>query len=289
MIQHESRLTVADNTGAKEISAKQQSLSKNEKEVELSVCVLASGSKGNAIFISDGVTSLLIDAGFSGVEIERRLKVRGIKPEDIDAILVSHEHGDHIKGVGVLARRYDLPVYINEKTLQAASSQLGSIDNKKIFECGSSFIINKLKIHPFSISHDAADTTGFTVKKNKIKVGIATDLGIATSMVKEHLKGSSLLVLEANHDPEMLSNGPYPWYLKQRIKGRTGHLSNVDSKKLLKEIKHDQLGHVILAHLSGKNNTPDKALCEVGLSISDCNTKLHVATQEKCGEMINLF
>ena len=277
----------SNDTGGKEIFT-EQSLSENKK-VELSVCVLASGSKGNATFISDGVTSLLIDAGFSGVEIERRLKVRGIKPEDIDAILVSHEHGDHIQGVGVLARRYDLPVYINKKTLQAASSQLGNIDNKKIFECGSSFIINKLKIHPFSISHDAADTTGFTVKKNKIKVGIATDLGIATSMVKEHLKGSSLLVLEANHDPEMLSNGPYPWYLKQRIKGRTGHLSNVDSKKLLEEIKHDQLGHMILAHLSGKNNTPDKALCEVGLAIADCNTKLHVATQEKCGDMINLF
>jgi phosphoribosyl 1,2-cyclic phosphodiesterase len=234
-----------------------------EPDYNLAVCILASGSKGNATFVASGSTSILVDAGLTGIEIERRLKSRGLCPEDLDAILVTHEHTDHIQGVGVLSRRYNLPIYINRKTQRAAASQLG-------------------------ISHDAEDPAGFTVDQNGMKIGIATDLGIATSMVKEHLKGCSLLILEANHDATMLTNGPYPWYLKQRIKGRTGHLSNEASKNILSEVQHDRLEHVTLAHLSEINNTPQKALSEVGPAMNHCNAQLDVAAQDECGALLRL-
>ncbi len=255
-------------------------------DYNLGVCILASGSKGNAIFISSGDTSLLIDAGLSGIEIERRLRSRGLDPKDLNAIIVSHEHSDHIQGVGVLSRRYKLPVYINSKTREAAVSQLGNLHDFKKFECGSMFTINDLSIHPFSISHDAKDPCGFTVNQNGTKIGIATDLGIATSMVKEHLKGCTLLILEANHDEEMLINGPYPWPVKQRVKSRTGHLSNAASKTLLNELQHDGLKHVMLAHLSETNNTPQKAVNEVARALTRCKARLDVALQDKCGALL---
>ncbi len=254
----------------------------------LSVCILASGSKGNAVFVSGGAASILIDAGLSGVEIERRMTSRGLDPKNLDAILVSHEHSDHIQGVGILSRRYKLPVYISPKTQSAAASQLGNLHDLKTIECGSTFAINDLAIHPFSISHDAADPCGFTIFQKETKIGIATDLGIATAMVKEHLKECSLLILEANHDEEMLINGPYPWPTKQRIKSRTGHLSNTASKTLLEELQHDCLKHVILAHLSETNNTPRKAAQEVGRALTRCRARLHIASQNTCGVLVHL-
>jgi phosphoribosyl 1,2-cyclic phosphodiesterase len=250
--------------------------------------MLASGSKGNAIFISDGHTSILVDAGLSGIEIERRLRKRGLSPEKLDAILVSHEHADHIHGVGVLSRRFKLPVYISGKTKRAAHTHLGNIHKMISFECGSGFKINTLTIHPFSVSHDAEDPAGFTLQRNGSKIGIATDLGHATSLVKSHLRQCNLLILEANHDPTMLIDGPYPWPLKQRIQSRVGHLSNEDSKKLLCEVKHNSLSCVILAHLSETNNTPQKALSEVGQALTDCKARLDVALQDTCSELFFL-
>lgn len=249
----------------------------------LAVCVLASGSKGNAIYISNGQTSILLDAGLSGVEIERRLKSRGLSPQKLDAIIVSHEHNDHIQGVGILSRRFGLPVYMNRKTGRAALSALGELRDMQFFECGSTFSVKTLSVQPFSVSHDAEDPAGFTVQQNGVKIGIATDLGIATSLVKEHLKNCNLMIIEANHDPDMLLQGPYPWPLKQRIKSRSGHLSNSDARHLLQELKHDALAHVILGHLSEVNNTPQKALSEVGLAFSDCRAQLTVAAQDVCG------
>jgi phosphoribosyl 1,2-cyclic phosphodiesterase len=255
---------------------------KNESKKMLSVCMLASGSKGNSIYISDGPTSILLDAGLSGVEIERRLKIVGHCPENISAILVSHEHSDHIKGVGILSRRYNLPVYMSTETQKSSQHIVGNLPETFSFECGSTFRINTLTIRPFSISHDAADPAGFIFSSGDIKIGIATDLGIATSLVKSHLKDCNALILEANHDPDMLINGPYPWPLKQRVKGKTGHLSNADSGTLLKELLHEKLTHVILAHLSETNNTPEKALSEVGLALQQSRTKLFVAEQDRC-------
>jgi len=262
-------------------------LSQQCPDFTLSVCMLASGSKGNAIYVSDGSTSILVDAGLSGIEIQRRLETKGLCPEDLDAIIVSHEHSDHIQGVGVLSRRFNIPVYISRKTKEA-SQQIGSICDLRYFECGTAFNINNLFLHPFSISHDAIDPAGFTVEKNGTKIGIATDLGIATLMVKEHLKECALLILEANHDPDMLINGPYPWPLKQRIKSRTGHLSNNDTATLLKELLHDRLCHVILAHLSETNNTPEKALSTVGNALNNCKARLDVASQDRCTDLLYL-
>ena len=246
---------------------------------QLEVCVLASGSKGNCVFVSDGTTRILMDAGMSGVRIQRQLASRGIDPRDLDAILVTHEHWDHISAVGILSRRFGLPVYISEATRNSAP-QLGRMTEERLFRVGRSFTLGELRIHPFSTSHDAADPAGFTISANGKKVALATDLGVATHLVKQHLANADLLILEANHDVDMLDNGPYPWHLKQRIKSRSGHLSNPDSRVLLAQLLHDNLQHVILAHLSETNNTPEKALAEVGLCLNGCKTTLTAALQD---------
>jgi phosphoribosyl 1,2-cyclic phosphodiesterase len=250
--------------------------------------MLASGSKGNAIYVSNGETSVLIDAGLPGVEIERRMASRSIPVSEISAIIVSHEHADHIRGVGVLARKYDLPVFISAKTQHAAAAHLGRVDTFSLFSCGSDFAVDGLRFHPFSTSHDADDPVGFTIHCGKQKIGIATDLGIATAMVKEHLKGCGCIVLEANHDLKMLEDGPYPWPLKQRIRSRIGHLSNESSRELLMDVLHDELRYVVLAHLSETNNTPEKALSVVTGRLNRQHPKLCVALQHMAGPMICL-
>ena len=259
-----------------------------ESPCSLRICVLASGSKGNAIYVSDGRSAILVDAGLSGIEIQRRMQSAGLSLQALNAIVVTHEHNDHVRGVGVLSRRFDLPVYIAPRTAVAAASQLGRIADLRSFEIGQSFSINEMKLHPFSISHDADDPAGFTISQNGRKIGIATDLGIATGMVKHHLENCALVVLEANHDPVMLAEGPYPWPLKQRIKSRNGHLSNEDSRDLLGEIKHSGLRHVVLAHLSEINNRPEKALQTVHQAL--CNdfphTRIQVACQDRCSDII---
>jgi len=257
-------------------------------ESTFSVCVLASGSKGNAIFVSDGSTSILVDAGLSGKEIERRLASRELSPSCLNAIVVSHEHRDHIQGVGVLARRLKIPVYISPQTHEAAKNSLGKISDAIHFSCGDAFQIDSLTIHPFSISHDANDPAGFTIQKKTTKVGIATDLGIATSMVREHLKGCDLIVLEANHDDRMLTQGPYPWSLKQRVKSRAGHLSNDDAKALLDDIKNEKLKHVVLAHLSETNNTHEKAFSTVAEALNGSRVNLIVANQDHSSKIIRI-
>jgi phosphoribosyl 1,2-cyclic phosphodiesterase len=249
------------------------------REHRLSVCMLASGSRGNATYLSDGKTAILIDAGLSGVEIQRRMAAKGLDPQDLDAILVSHEHSDHIQGVGVLSRRFGLTVYISEETRQVSGTVLGRLTAVRPFTCGDGFRIGSLAVHPFSISHDAEDPAGFTIASNGIKIGVATDLGIVTGVVKSHLTACDILILEANHDTRMLIDGPYPWPLKQRIRGRSGHLSNEDTALLLESLHHEGLAHVILAHLSEENNTPDKAIQTVTAGLNGARVKMHVATQ----------
>jgi len=266
-----------------------QSLIKSAGETQgPAVCVLASGSRGNATYLSDGHTHILLDSGLSGIQIERRLKLRGIRPDDLDAILVSHEHRDHISGVGVLSRRFDLPVYITSKTAAASARLMGHLREVIHFNCGTPFKINSLRIHPFSISHDAVDPAGFTFQLNGKKVGVATDLGVVTTVVKSHLTECTVLILEANHDSDLLINGPYAWPLKQRIMSRSGHLSNQDTGRLLAEMIHDRLKQVILAHLSEINNTPEKALSTIHPVISNKKIALLVASQSDCGALINV-
>lgn len=251
------------------------------------VCSLASGSKGNSLFVGYGNHAMLVDAGLSGVEIQRRLAARKIDPEQLTAIIITHEHSDHVRGAGILSRRFDIPVYISEKTFSACSG-LGKIENLCFFECGTAFSIDSVQVTPFSISHDACDPVGITLECGDQKIGVATDLGIATNLVKQHLKGSNLLYLESNHDLEMLHKGPYPWHLKQRIKSRTGHLSNIDTRNLVAELKTERLKHVILAHLSEENNCPQKAAAEVSQSLNASGIQLHVAGPDQPGELIRL-
>lgn len=248
------------------------------------VCPLASGSKGNSLFIGCGDRGILVDAGLSGVEIQRRLTAVGVDPESLTDIIITHEHSDHVKGAGVLSRRFDIPVHMTQKTYQACSG-LGKKFNLSFFECGTSFNLDEIKINPFSISHDAKDPAGVTLEYNGHKIGVATDLGIATNLVKTHLRDSHILYIESNHDLEMLMNGPYPWHLKQRIKSRVGHLSNKETKELVSELKTDRLQHVILAHLSEENNHPDKAAFEVSQSLNGSGVGLEVAMPHQPGQM----
>lgn len=245
----------------------------------LTLTVLASGSRGNCLHIDDGETAILVDAGFSCKELFRRMESTGICPQRLSAIVLSHEHTDHVSAAGVLSRKLKIPVYGTSGTLDAAKTRTGELACRRDITCGVPFAIGGFLIHPFSISHDAADPTGFTVSRDQIKIGIATDLGVATTLIKNHLKTCNALVLEANHCPELLDKGPYPWALKQRVKSRTGHLSNENARDLLGEVIHDQLSHVILAHLSEENNQPERACRVVGEALAGTQTRLHTAGQ----------
>lgn len=257
------------------------------QEDRVRICSVASGSRGNSIFVSCGDLSLLIDAGLSGVEIEKRLKASGISPDTLDAIVVTHEHSDHVKGVGVLSRRYNIPVYINKETL-AAVPKIGRLAGLEFFQCGTPFTIDGVRIDPFTTSHDAADPAGLTLSYKSTKIGIATDMGVATGLVRERLKDCSLLYIESNHDPDMLINGPYPWPLKQRIRGRQGHLANEDTAALLQELAGGELAHVILAHLSEKNNTPEKAFQTAEAALAPFGVGIDVAMPHEPGTLIHL-
>jgi phosphoribosyl 1,2-cyclic phosphodiesterase len=260
--------------------------------MSFTICILASGSKGNATYISDGHTSILLDAGLSAIQIERRMESRGLQMDEINAVVVSHDHIDHIQGAGVLSRRYRLPVYITCPTLAAGQKQLGKIKETKYFKSGHPFSVGTLVMHPFSVSHDAADPVGFTITNSDTKkIGIATDLGIVTGLVEEHLKACALLVLEANHDLQMLEKGPYPWEVKQRVRSRLGHLSNEQSRDLLCNVLHASLQHVILGHISETNNEPGRAhdaVCAALSGVADGIPKVTVASQERAGEVIRL-
>ncbi len=222
------------------------------------VCLLASGSRGNSAVIEADGQRVLIDAGLSAIEVHRRLQSIDMSAEHLDAILVTHEHHDHVGGIGPLARRYQLPVYIDHKT-HAALPKLGRIEDLRLFSAGDSFHFQGLKISSFSTTHDAVNPVGYSIESAEGKIGFATDLGMPTRLVTEHLKQCRVLVLEANHDEQMLQDGPYPWELKQRIRGRHGHLSNNDTRRMLEELCWPGLDALFLAHLSEENNCPELA------------------------------
>ena len=229
----------------------------------LHIQVLASGSKGNSILIASGKTRLLVDAGLSGRELERRLDKSPVTASRLDGILISHEHIDHVRGLGVMSRRHRLPVYLNRGTLDGLPSTVGEIGKPRIFTTGTSFKINDLTIHPFTVPHDAAECVGFVIESGQSRVGICTDLGYPTHLVRERLKECDCLVLEFNHDPQMLLDGPYPYPVKQRIKSRHGHLSNREAAELLAELHHERLRAVAMAHMSQTNNRPDLVHAEL--------------------------
>ncbi|MBT0654120.1 MBL fold metallo-hydrolase [Geomobilimonas luticola] len=225
----------------------------------MQVCLLASGSKGNAIFIAAGASKLLVDCGLSATETLNRLAAIGVEGCELDAVLVSHEHTDHVRGAGTLARKLKIPLLVSYPTCREIHTSLRKTEVIE-FEAGYQFTFRDILIDPFPITHDACDPVGFLIEAAAGRVGVATDLGIATRLVKDKLQGCRALVVESNHDEEMLLNGPYPWHLKQRIKSRHGHLSNNDSSELLADLLHSRLEAVFLAHLSEVNNDPSVAL-----------------------------
>lgn len=218
---------------------------------------LASGSKGNAILIGTEKTWVLLDAGLSMKELNRRLACTPASPKNLDAIVISHEHHDHIRGLGPFSRKTSLPVYLSQGTLDNLPVEVGEVPQFQLFTPGTRFVIGDLTVHPFAISHDAGEPAGFVFEHNGFKLGVCTDLGMVTELVKSKLCGCQGLIVEANHDMERLLNGPYPWPLKQRIRSRHGHLCNSDTFELLASIHNQALQVVMFAHLSETNNSPD--------------------------------
>lgn len=221
-------------------------------------CILASGSRGNSIYVETYHGRFLVDVGLSARQIEQRLLSREIPPNSIDAIVLTHAHKDHVRGVGVFANRHKIPIYAHPETLDAITYLLKP--NQALEPWNNVFHINGVTFKPFRVSHDCNPTFGYLVEENSQVLAVCTDLGVVTENVREHVQQAQAVILESNHDPEMLMNGPYPWYLKERISGRTGHLSNHDAGEFLSEIIKPYLRKVVLGHLSEENNSPELAL-----------------------------
>lgn len=223
-------------------------------------CPLASGSKGNAIYFGSSQTKILIDAGLSAKATTLRLEQIGVKLEEIDAILVTHDHSDHISGLKTLAFRYGIPVMANHETAKGIIEYVGDCPKFKIFSTGETFEFMDLEIHPFTIQHDTMDPVAFTIRTEGKKFGFCADIGFATSLVRTHLKDADYLYLEANHEPSMVHSSARPMIYKQRVLSRTGHLSNKEAGEVLAEVAHAGLKHVHLAHLSSECNSPEVAM-----------------------------
>lgn len=233
----------------------------------MKICSLASSSSGNCIYVGTDKTHILIDAGISCKRVRTGLEKIGVDPALLDGILITHEHTDHIKGLGVVSRKYKIPVYATAETWKRilCTGTTGAIDETLFREVvpDGDFKINDLVIHPFNTPHDAVQPVCYTFTNGERKISVATDLGCYDSYIAEKLKKSNILFIEANHDFEMLKNGSYPHYLKKRILSDTGHLSNEMSGRLVSEVMHDGLEYVILGHLSNENNRPEIALAAV--------------------------
>lgn len=222
------------------------------------LCSIASGSSGNCIYVGSDATNLLIDTGISGKKVEFGLNSLDLTTKDLNGIFVTHEHSDHIKGLGVIARKCGVPIYATSGTIRAMkeSGSLGKLPEGIFHEIqgDSDYQVGDLTIHPFHISHDAAEPVGYRIHQGEHSVGIATDMGVYDEYIVDNLKGLDALLLEANHDVNMLQVGSYPYYLKRRIMGERGHLSNETAGKLLCRLLHDGMKDILLGHLSKENN-----------------------------------
>lgn len=221
--------------------------------------LLGSGSKGNATLVEHGRTRLLIDCGFSMRELERRLLRLGVEAQSITAVLVTHEHNDHIAGVGAFARKYGKPVWLTSGTSAGAGKRLGLVPQRQLFNCHSSFAVDDLEVMPFPVPHDAREPCQFVFSDGNKRLGLLTDTGRSTAHIEQQLSGCDALILESNHDNEMLRNGPYPPRLQARVGGALGHLSNDQAAAILQQLDCSGLQHLVAAHLSEKNNRPELA------------------------------
>lgn len=250
--------------------------------------VLGSGSGGNSVYIESGSTSILIDAGFSGKEIEKRLNSVGKSSEQLRAICLTHEHRDHVSGVGVLARRHKLSVWGNEGTIQGSERITKKIPDVREFQTSDIVQLGDLEVRSFPIMHDTSDPVGFIVSDGHYSLGICTDTGHVSHLITKRLAGCDGVILEFNHDPDLLRLGPYPLRLQQRVRSRHGHLANEESAKFLNQICHPELKHVILAHLSETNNTPEHAMKSIeSLQAKNPQLEVNVAAQERALPLLN--
>lgn len=256
----------------------------------LRLCSLYSGSSGNCIFVEDGQTRLLVDCGVSGKKIEQALSSHGIDLKSINAALVTHEHSDHVQSVGIIHRKSGADIYANEGTFCAFEGSIGRYNEASVKIFDGKFNIGDIEITPFSIPHDAADPVGYTFSDGIKKLSVCTDIGYVTDEISKNVMGSDVVLLEANHDVEMLKSGPYPYPLKKRILSDKGHLSNENAGVLCRELIEHGSKDIILGHLSMHNNHPDLAyvtvksvLEEGGIKVSDC--RLSVASREFPGEI----
>ena len=240
---------------------------------------IASGSSGNSIYVGSDTTHILVDAGISKKRIEEGLHTLDLCGDDIDALLITHEHSDHIGGLGVFLRKYNVPVYATEGTIEAIKA---SGDTKKVdmslfhpIRNDERFTIRDIEINAMSISHDAADPVAYRFKNEGVKSAVVTDLGEYNEVIEQSLKGLSAVYIEANHDIRMLETGPYPYQLKKRILGKRGHLSNEACGRLLSDILGEKMQHIFLSHLSAENNLPELAYESVRLEIEMGDTDFH--------------
>lgn len=250
----------------------------------VSVTVLASGSGGNATIVASSQTRILVDAGLSCKETFKRMRAAGEDPDRLDAILISHEHSDHVYGLPVLARKLAVAVYMTELcnyhwgrsfTTREERERQAGLERLEVFASGRPFQIGDITVTPFTIPHDAADPVAFTFRAEGIKVAVATDLGYMAGNVREHLRGCDVLMIESNHDLEMLRGGPYPWPVKQRVMSRVGHLSNAALAEFFASDYDGGASTVILAHLSEQNNHPEIARGAAEQALAPHRSLLH--------------
>jgi phosphoribosyl 1,2-cyclic phosphodiesterase len=251
-------------------------------------CPLASGSKGNCIYIGTRQTKLLIDAGLSARAITERLRAISVDIADIDAILVSHEHSDHIRGLGILSGKMGIPIFSNSEAAKAIAMNQKNSLSFKIFSTGETFEFGDIEIHPFSVQHDTLDPVAFTFKIGTCKIGVCTDLGFVSTLVSTHLEACNYLYIESNHEPSMVYSSSRPQIYKQRVLGRQGHLSNEMCSDLIEKIYHPGLKHIFLAHLSDECNHPEVAIkrAQAALKNKQGNVSLSIAYQSKVSEPI---
>lgn len=225
----------------------------------MKISVLSSGSAGNSVYIETDTHKILLDAGLSEKKLSARLARIDRNAGDLDAVFVTHEHSDHVKGVGPLVRKHNIPLYTTEGTLKKIQPKLGRVPSWKSIRSEEPVIFGDMVVEPYATPHDAEESVAFVIRQGDTKIGHATDLGKVTPFVREKLQKSTALLVEANHDVEMLTVGPYPWSLKQRVKSDVGHLSNEACGELLSAVSHDGLRYVVLMHLSETNNLPELA------------------------------
>jgi phosphoribosyl 1,2-cyclic phosphodiesterase len=242
---------------------------------------LGSGSAGNALVAEAGTTRLMVDCGFSIRETERRLARIGLGPQDITGILVTHEHDDHAGGVFRFAAKHDITVWITHGTLRNAQRYIPEHFTAPlmVIDSHTAFSIGGLEVHPFPVPHDAGEPVQYVFHNGQHKLGVLTDTGCSTPYIEQMLSGCDALVLECNHDLDMLMNGPYAWSLKQRVKSRHGHLDNATSSELLSRLDNRRLQHLIAAHLSEKNNTPELASQALSQALQCEREWIGIATQ----------